>query len=288
VLLQALRAARNDVEHPHDQAGHARDDEADPGGQKPPPIRKERAEDLADALVEICAAYLRGKIVSADNADVYQVIIHAGTEAITAGDDVSAETPANPAYPLRCHFEDGGAVSPAALRLIACNATITTMLHDTDGNPLTAGRRTRKPSAALRRAVRERDRNRCRYPGCESRRTDAHHIKHWANGGQTTLPNLISLCKAHHRIVHDKGITITPTPGGGFAFSTPKGVPIPLSPPPPPPAGDITAWHNAKITPDTIVPPFSGERLDLNLAIWVAFANARVKAQRRQAQVQAA
>jgi hypothetical protein len=307
VVLQALRAARNDLDHPHDDHDHdapgqvpaetrsgklaeqdARDG-LDLGGEKPPPILKEHAEDLADALVEICAAYLRGKIVSADNADVYQVIIHAGTEAITADDDdVSAETPAetpvtHPAYPLRCHFEDGGAISPAALQLIACNATISTMLHDMAGNVLNVGRRTRKPSAALRRAVRERDGCRCRFPGCESRRTDAHHIKYWSNGGETKLRNLVSLCKAHHLIVHDKNIIITATETG-FAFYTSQVVPIPPSPGLPEPGGTITACHDAAITPSTIIPPNSGERLDLNMAIWVAITNARIQAERRQTQ----
>jgi Domain of unknown function (DUF222)/HNH endonuclease len=312
VLLRALRAARNDLEHPHDddhgdgdarvsaetragkQAARDKQDGVDLGGEDQPPIRKEHAEDLADALVEICAAYLRGKIVSADNADVYQVIIHAGTEAITTDDDstsgtgVSAETPVetpttHPAYPLRCHFEDGGAVSPAALRLIACNATISTMLHDMAGNVLNVGRRTRKPSAALRRAVRERDGCRCRFPGCESRRTDAHHIKYWSNGGETKLSNLVSLCKGHHRIVHDKHIIITAT-GTGFAFHTARGVAIPSSPGLPEPGGTIAACHDAAVTPATIIPPHSGERLDLNMAIWVALTNARIQAERRHNQ----
>lgn len=289
VLLQALRAARNDLEHPHHDDHGDHDDggsrvSAETRGAKLAAKDREDAEDLADALVEICAAYLRGKIVSADNADVYQVIIHAGTEAITAGEDaaaedgVSAET--SPAYPLRCHFEDGGAVSPAALRLIACNATISTMVHDMAGNVLNVGRRTRKPSAALRRAVRERDGCRCRFPGCESRRTDAHHILYWSNGGETKLSNLVSLCKAHHRIVHDKNIIITAT-GTGFAFYTPQGVPIPPSPGLPEPGGTIAACHDAAITPATIIPPNSGERLDLNMAIWVALTNARIQAERR-------
>jgi hypothetical protein len=96
------------------------------------------------------------------------------------------------------------------------------MVHDTDGSVLNAGRRTRKPSAALRRAVRERDRSRCQYP-------------------------------------------VTPA-----------------SPPLPEVSGDITGCHHAAITPSTIIPPRSGERLDLHLAIWVCFTNARIKAKRRQ------
>ena len=103
-------------------------------------------------------------------------------------DRPAADVPeSHPAWPGRCHLEDGDAISPATLQMIACNATLSAMLHDADGSILNVGRRTRKLSAALRRAVRERDRHRCRYPGCESRRVDAHHIRYWSNGGQTKL-----------------------------------------------------------------------------------------------------
>jgi hypothetical protein len=214
VVLQAVRAARSDLEHPHDDdhddgtseetpaqqpSRQDREDGIDWDGENPPQQQaRTPVQDLADALVEVCAAYLRGKIVSADNADVYQVIVHAGAGAITedpgpaedqepAGankpDGVPAETPhaiapdvpagtlsaSHPADPRRCHLDDGPAISPAALRLIGCNATISTMVHDADGSVLSVGRRSRKPSAALRRAVRERDGSRCQYPGCESR-----------------------------------------------------------------------------------------------------------------------
>jgi hypothetical protein len=303
----------NDLEHPHgqeedDDSGKTpgerlkdqdQKDGTDWDGQNPPWQRPRiPAEDLADALVEICAAYLRGKIVSADNADVYQVIIHAGAEAVTAdpdapesepaapgapGDGVSAETRPiwHPAWPGRLHLDDGSAISPGALRLTGCNATLSTMLHAADGGVLAVGRRTRKPSAALRRALRERDGHRCTYPGCESRRTDAHHIRYWPNGGETKLRNLCSLCKRHHKLVHDKGIIIAAATDG-FAFCTAAGTLVPASPPLPRPAGDITGCHSAAITPSTIIPPHSGERLDLHLAIWTCFTNAKNKAERRE------
>jgi HNH endonuclease len=159
------------------------------------------------------------------------------------------------------------------------------MVHDLAGNVLNVGRRTRKPPPGLRRAVRERDRYRCRFPGCESRRTDIHHIIYWSHGGQTTLSGLICLCKRHHAIVHDKKMIIANT-GGGFAFYTKEGTLIPASPPLPPPDGDITACHDAAVTPATIIPPNSGERLDLHLAIWIAFTNARTRAERRQREQQ--
>jgi len=274
VVLQALRAWTNDLEHPHDaeDGGPARtraeelaelDDRngVSRDGENPPWQRdKTPAGGLADAIVGICGGYLAGRASAAASPDPYQVVIHAGTGAITAGagSGVSAETtPARSAAagPVPAYL----AISPATLQMIACNAAITTMLHDAGGAVLDVGRRTRKPSAALRRAARERDRYRCRFPGCESRRIDLHHIKFWANGGETKLANIICLCKRHHALVHDKGIIIAPV-SDGFAFFTAGGTLIPAS------------------------PRHSGERLDLHLAIWTCFANARTDAARRERQ----
>jgi hypothetical protein len=125
------------------------------------------------------------------------------------------------------------------------------MTHGDAGAILALGRRRRRPSSAIRRAARERDHGRCRYPGCESRRTDLHHIQHWVNGGPTDLDNLISLCPWHHKVIHDRGYTIAARPGGAdFA----------------------------------IIPPWYGERLDLHHAIWTCFANARIKQERERDQ----
>ena len=106
---------------------------------------------------------------------------------------------------------------------------------------LALGRRRRRPSSAIRRAARERDHGRCRFPGCESRRTDLHHIQHWVNGGRTDLDNLISLCPWHHKVVHDRGYTIAAPPGGAFTFYRPDGTPLPSCPPLPEPDGRIGA-----------------------------------------------
>ena len=294
VILQALRASRDDLEHPHDRKSHDTAEHDTAAATELP--ERVHAEDLADALADVCATFLQNRIAGADNPDVYQVIIHAGAAALT-GDDheegapsepgVSAETRESkaewpewhPAWLDRCHAEDGPAITPAALRLIGCNATISTMVHDADGTVLAVGRRARTPSPALRRAVRERDRCRCRFPGCESRRVDLHHIRHWANGGETAQHNLLCLCRRHHTIVHDKGYIITPA----GQFHTREGTLIPHSPPLPRGTGDITTGHNAEVAYHTIIPPYSGERLNLQYAISVCLDNAEVAARRARA-----
>src|SRR5580692_10121613 len=101
VVVQALRAAAGDCEHPHrphdDTAEDTRPTEH--AGRGASTCRAS----LADALVQVAGAYLTGKIAAAGNPDIYQVIVHVGPEALTTGPDgsdpatgqpgVSAETP---------------------------------------------------------------------------------------------------------------------------------------------------------------------------------------------------
>jgi hypothetical protein len=292
VLLKALRAAAGDLEHPHrDDPEHA--DAAPAGARAQPPT----SSSLADALLVLAEAFLAGKVAAAGDPEVYQVIVHVGTDAITPASldpapggpaagaaDVSAETspaspapprpPGYPADPARCHVEDGPAISVTTAQMIACGSNWGWMLHDSAGKLLDLGRRRRRPNAALRRAARERDTCRCRFPGCESRRVDLHHIQYWSNGGRTKLDNLVSLCKYHHMLVHERGYLIAAARDGTFAFYRSDGTAIPASAALPQTHGTIEDCHDADITPETIIPPWYGERLDLDYAIYTCFANA--------------
>jgi 5-methylcytosine-specific restriction endonuclease McrA len=88
--------------------------------------------------------------------------------------------------------------------------------------PLTVGRSTRTVPAAIRRALVVRDRG-CRFPGCDRPPAwaDAHHLVHWADGGETDLENLVLLCRPHHRIVHEQGWTLGRDDGGDFVVAPP-------------------------------------------------------------------
>ena len=111
---------------------------------------------------------------------------------------------------------------------------------------------------------------------------DLHHIQYWSSGGRTKLDNLVSLCKAHHMLIHERGYLIAAARDGTFAFYRPDGPAIPASPPPPQADGMIGDCHDADITPETIIPPWYGERLDLDYAIHVCFANAANLAGQRE------
>ena len=100
-----------------------------------------------------------------------------------------------------------------------------------DGAVLDIGRRTRAVPAALRRALLDRDRSQCQFPGCNSRRCDAHHVVHWADGGETRLQNLVLCCRFHHRAVHEEGFQVVADADGQFRFLRPDGVALSAEPP---------------------------------------------------------
>jgi hypothetical protein len=76
--------------------------------------------------------------------------------------------------------------------------------------------------------------------------------------------------------VHALGYLITPAENGTFAFTRPDGQPLPNAPGLPESDGNLTRCHDADITTETIIPIGLADKFDLDLAIWAAFANARV------------
>jgi hypothetical protein len=107
-----------------------------------------------------------------------------------------------------------------------------TLARGSDAEVAGASRRTRTIPPALRRALEARDRG-CRFPGCGLRFTDAHHIEHWADGGETTLRNTVLLCHRHHRRVHEDGYRVFSDAEGRVVFFTPRGRAIAGAPPMP-------------------------------------------------------
>jgi hypothetical protein len=141
----------------------------------------------------------------------YQVVVH-----------VTAETLAMDAAG-RCELESGQRLPTDTVRRIACDSSLLRITEDHSGNPLDIGRKTRVVSPALRRALQARDGG-CRFPGCTHRRhIDAHHIEHWAYGGETSIDNLALLCRHHHHLVHEGGFGLERSADGHLRFTRPGG-----------------------------------------------------------------
>ena len=174
-------------------------------------------------------------------------------------------------------LEDAGGihVSAATAQRLACDAATVGMRHGPTGQVLDVGRKTRTISPALRRALASRD-SQCRFPGCQARRCDAHHIRHWAHGGATALDNLVLLCRRHHRAVHEEGFRVTCDQSGAARFVRPDGRLLPAAPPAPDwtglplePTAKRLAAAGIDIDGSTATPAWRGERLDLTWAIGI-------------------
>jgi hypothetical protein len=166
---------------------------------------------LADALVELVTESESG----ASSAPT--LVVHAGAE-ILAGDEPAAG-------PWLAETESGQRLCTDAIRRLACDARIDWVLHS--GNRTVGiGRRGRTVPGTMARLLRYRDGG-CRFPGCERKRwVQAHHIVHWGDGGGTDLDNLVLLCSAHHRLIHEGGWKVSGYPAEDLRFHDPGGRPL--------------------------------------------------------------
>jgi hypothetical protein len=141
-----------------------------------------------------------------------------------------SSTPSTPPAPSGLdlpELEHGPFIHPETARRLACDASVVAYVEDSDGATLSIGRRSRSVPPWMHRALRRRDGG-CRFPGCtNTKHVDAHHVRHWADGGETALDNLILLCRHHHRLVHEHGFRCEPDGEGDFRFARPDGTALP-------------------------------------------------------------
>jgi hypothetical protein len=175
--------------------------------------------------------------------------------------------------PKHCCLDHDNWLHLDTAKRLSCDASLVTVLEDDKGNVLNIGRRSRIVPPSIKRALDIRDGG-CRFPGCGcTRYVDAHHIKHWANGGETRLNNLITLCRFHHRQLHQGEFTITPD-GHDFTFSNRRGIKIlPTFRPQFPDQENVSAeifeleTIRPEISAETCKTKWAGEILDMDIAI---------------------
>ena len=257
LLLKALDVAMKDVKPPDVSAETS----------EPRPTLSVRR---ADALAVMAESFVKHGAEALNGGDRHQIVVHVDAETLrdsTAG---------------RCELEDGPSLPAETARRLACDASVVTILEDENGTPLDVGRKTRSIPPAIRRALKSRDRG-CRFPGCPNTcYVDGHHIHHWAQGGATKLSNLVSLCRFHHRQVHEGRVLVQILDDGalrfvkqdGHSFDTvASGHTVPL--------GDWTqlvAAHRecgVHIDRKTATTGWRGETMDYDIALDVLFQRAQ-------------
>ena len=127
--------------------------------------------------------------------------------------------------------DDGLELAPSVVRRLACDADIIPVALGGKGEVLDVGRLHRLVTPAIWRAVVCRDQH-CAFPGCTRPpiMCHAHHITHWADGGETELENLVLLCGQHHRVIHHTPWQVRLNPDDG----KPEFLPPPKRGEPPP------------------------------------------------------
>jgi len=184
------------------------------------PDARTPAQRRADALGEICRLWLASRERPTVGGERPHVVVTIDLESLLERSG------------LRAELEDTGSITPDAARRLACDADVTRIVTRGASEPLELGRRTKVVPAGLRRAISVRDRG-CRFPGCGRPPgwCDAHHVQHWADGGETSLANLVLLCRPHHRAIH-RGFGVQMLDGRP-AFKRPDGSTIEDRAPPP-------------------------------------------------------
>jgi hypothetical protein len=235
VLMKAIDAAGDAL-----FAATAKEDRPEP------PQR--RADALGLVAERALAAGLGGEDapVSGSRAERYQVMLHVEPAPLSETGE-----------PGMCEVADGTRVPAGTARRISCDASVVEVTT-ADNSVIDVGRRVRVVSAALRRALDVRDRG-CRFPGCGLRYTDAHHIVHWADSGETSLDNTLLLCRHHHRYVHEGGWRVATDTEGQAVFFSPHGKALVGAPPMPLTDADALLRRNRErgVEPDwrTGLPP---------------------------------
>ncbi len=273
LVLKALEAAKSELPLPPEDCEVSFDVPAGTSGTfqrslapKIPPTAQR-----ADALALVAESFLKHGAEALTGGERHQIVIHVDHETLkerTAG---------------RSEFEDGPGMSAETARRHACDCSYVKITEDEKGEPLDVGRKTRSIPPALKRALNSRDKG-CVFPGCTHKKyVDGHHVHHWAEGGETKLGNLVSLCRFHHRQVHEGGIRIERLDDGAWRFVNAKGESWASSAP-----GhtqsmaaswtDLSTRHEQDgihIDPHTARTHWRGESMDYGLAIDVLLGKER-------------
>jgi Domain of unknown function (DUF222)/HNH endonuclease len=255
VLMKALEAARETLyRHTRPQTF---DNPVDVSAETP-----YHEHQQADALALVAETALRHGLDPGVPSERYQVVVHVDAPVLADADAAGQSV-----------LEGGARVSAETSQRLACDSTRVVMQHDRTGRVVEVGARTRTIPPAIRRALHHRDRG-CRFPGCGIRFGQGHHIRHWAQGGPTTLSNLAMLCRRHHRAVHEEGYQVERLSDGELQFSRPNGLVLPDVPPPiRVPEDPVEALRELNdddglvLDEHTATPSWQGEHLDVVYAI---------------------
>lgn len=162
----------------------------------------------ADALIELCARARAADEFPTTGGEPPHVTVTIDWDALRIALGTAT-------------LDYGQQISAADARRLACDCKLIPVVLGGDGEPLDVGRAMRTVPLGIRRALIARDGG-CRFPGCHRPPglCAAHHVRHWVDGGETSVGNCCLLCPVHHQQVHLQGWDVT-IQGGRVEFRPP-------------------------------------------------------------------
>jgi len=230
-------------------------------------VREDFLADRASALTHMAESYLNGNNNEESGnslGEKYQVFLHINANAASIDCKVNQSD--------HCSIDNKRFLTQEVAKRLACDASLSTVLEDDRGNILSIGRRSRIIPRAMSHALRIRDGG-CRYPGCcQNHYTDAHHIKHWADGGETSMENLVTLCRYHHGLLHKREYHLRRDESGDLVFTNSRNELITCSFYPQFPGNpNADECLDRDIDEHTAKSKWLGERLDINHTLQCMF-----------------
>ncbi len=227
-------------------------------------VARERVEAArfcrTDALVHLAEGVLRGDRPERSSTEL---IVTVAAEVLDRSNPNAAQVATT---------AEGIAVSAETARRLACDCGVVHVTEDEHGTPLSIGRKTRSIPSSIKRALTRRD-HCCRFPGCSNRvYLHGHHIIHWADGGETSLENIVSMCSFHHRFVHEYGYRVALGPDQQPQFFDLRGDIVEAVPAQRHPSGlGLSSIHRMNeplvITPRTNAPRWDGDPVNYDWVI---------------------
>ena len=165
----------------------------------------------ADALAVIFESFMAHGAEAMSGGERHQVVVHVSAETLRAGGG------------QQCEIEDGPAIAAETARRLTCDASVVAIVENEKGEPLSVGRKTRSIPSAIQRALNSRD-EAVASPVARTRSTRMRITSSTGRkGGETKMSNLVTLCRFHHRKVHEGQVIVQVLDDGAIRFVQPDG-----------------------------------------------------------------
>ncbi|MCR3753226.1 HNH endonuclease [Lentzea californiensis] len=154
------------------------------------PDARSRAEREGDAFADLLDLVLRADRLPEHGGELVSLMLTMSYDALVSRTGLAV-------------LDNRVRVPATLVRRLACNAGVIPVVLGGRSEAMDVGRKARTFPASIRRLLVARDQG-CSFPGCDRppKHCDAHHVRPWSEGGETSIGNAALLCRHHHTLIH--------------------------------------------------------------------------------------